>query len=94
MKTGVKLEIKVEGQNVAVPYDPHGTQQQPHRYPLSTGSYTSLAEGLMEHKRQRQSYFFLSSPGSSTNVEWVDGIAVKEEPRLVRQFVVRNNGNG
>ena len=39
---------------------------------------------------RRQDYFVLSEAGE----EWIHGIAVKEEPRLVRQFVVRNDGTG
>ena len=74
---GVKLKIKVEGENVAFP-------------PL----YRWEQRPAPSRRRQRQKYFFLSSAESGTDEEWIHGIAVKEEPRLVRQFVVRNDGAG
>lgn len=72
---GVKLEVKVEGENVAFP--PLSRWEEP---PAST--------------TRPQDYFFLSGSESEANREWIHGIAVKEEPRLVRQFVVRNDGTG
>lgn len=69
---GAKLEIKAEGQNIAVPPAQHN----------SPGC------------EKRHQYFFLPSFGFFTDEEWMDGIAVKAEPRLVRQFVVANDGAG
>ena len=74
-ESGVRLKVKVEGQNISVPRKIRRTASR-------------------KAPERRQRYFFISNEGQTGKREWIDGAAVKEEPRLVRQFVAKSEGAG
>lgn len=75
---GVKLEIKVEGENIVAP----------------SGLDDEDASPNPTEEQQQPYFFLSNSGSSRTGVEWIHGIAVNKKPRLVRQFVARNGGTG